>query len=91
MKRKKLIDICLSAIAAFVLLIVALAFAIEMRKGATPAEAQQHYEEMIEPLPPPVVIEPSEEPNKVVVEDNKEVTQKLQRKGIFRFLRRRRK
>ena len=89
MKRKKLIDICLSAIAAFVLLIVALAFAIEMRKGATPAEAQQHYEEMNEPLPPPVVIEPAEEPNEVVpVEDDKEVTKKPQRKGIFRFLRR---
>ena len=69
MNRKKIVDVCLSAVAVSVLLAVALAFSIEMRKGASPTQAEQHYEVMKEPLQPVAV-----EPDKVApVEDNKKV------------------
>lgn len=84
MKLRKLTDVGLYALAAFVLLAVCVAFFAQMRNGVTPNEAAQHYEEMSEPLPPPVIIEPIE----VVPADNKEVS-KQSRRGIFRFLRRR--
>ncbi len=90
MKLRKIIDVGLYALAAFVLLAVVVAFFAQMRNGVTPNEAAQHYEEMKEPLPLPVVIEPIE----VVPADNEEAATKQSRRGIFRrfrFLRRRTK
>ena len=58
-----------------------VAFFAQMRNGVTPNEAAQHYEEMSEPLPPPVIIEPIE----VVPAEDNEAATKQSRRGIFRF------